>query len=313
MGTYLEIVLFGEREALLWEVSEEIIRRIHEWERVISTWDPESELSGLNRLPPDLEVPISVTLETALRAGDHCYRMTGGAFDPGILALEELWEIRGEGRVPGREEIERILPGIGWRHLHLSEGKVRRGSVHLKIEEGGFGKGLALRDALKVFEERRGTVKGYLNFGGQILLHGNPRRISLSDPHDRTRPLLVFTAPSGSISTSSQGVRRIRISGKEYGHIFSPKTGYPIEKEGSLTVIAGDPLFADCLSTGLFIIGSQEQAEWLSNHPEISAISLIPEGKGYRVITTPDLSRVIQPASKGIKILSRETFYPAGR
>lgn len=298
MGTILEVRLYGRSVEELRTISEGMIRTIEELEEVLSTWEPKSELSQLNRAPLKKWQRISEELAGALAGGIHCYRMTEGYFDPGILALEELWDMRGKGRIPSPQELKELLPGIGIKYLELQGNQARRLSPAMMIEEGGFAKGLALREVLKMVKNQPFPFKGYLNLGGQILLLGGVERVEIADPLKRESPLLALSVTSGSVSTSSQHERKIILNGKSYGHILDPRTGFPVPFRGSITVITADPLEADCFSTALLVMPERRQEEWLRSHPEVSAITLFPERDGYRVRITPDLKGRVHPLKK---------------
>ena len=52
-------------------------------------------------------------------------------------------------------------------------------------------------------------------------------------------------------STSNQINTYIEINGEKYGHIISPKTGYP-SKNKQIGIITEDAFIGDIISTGLF-------------------------------------------------------------
>ena len=112
------------------------------------------------------------------------------------------------------------------------------------FEEGAFGKGYALDRMLPLI-----AGDALINFGGQILVRG-AHGVSVADPNDRDRPVLTFTLADASLSTSAGG------------HILDPRTGASLPGRGSVSVIAGDALSADILSTALYVMGHDEGLRW---------------------------------------------------
>src|SRR5215475_10525859 len=66
-------------------------------ERLISTWRDDTELARLNRGEIS---QLSPELYALLRDAMAVARDTGGAFNPLVRPLIDLWRTRGEGRVP---------------------------------------------------------------------------------------------------------------------------------------------------------------------------------------------------------------------
>ena len=68
---------------------------------------------------------------------------------------------------------------------------------------------------------------------------------------------------SGGIATSGDYERFMIVDGKRYGHILSPKTGWPIEGMASVSVVASHTLIAGTASTIAMLKGSVEGPQWL--------------------------------------------------
>ena len=120
-------------------------------------------------------------------------------------------------------------------------------------EEGAFGKGYALDRMLPLI----GGDEAMINFGGQIIARGE-LRVSVADPDDRQKPVIAFTIRDASLSTSSNS---------EQMHILDPRTSKALPRRGSVSVIAGDALTADILSTALYVLGEDDGLRWSdANH-----------------------------------------------
>lgn len=108
------------------------------------------------------------------------------------------------------------------------------------VDLGGIAKGYALDMIGAAFEGHNWT----LNFGGQILTHGVSRRVTVYDPRDDKKELLVCQFPGGSLSTSAQNQRP--------GHLINPKTHLPGTANIASVVWHASATQADAWSTALF-------------------------------------------------------------
>src|SRR5258706_6668849 len=105
----------------------------------LSTWRDDTELERLNRTPVDTPVELSPRLAAELRAVQHWWRETGGAFDPGIGSLIAAWGLRTGGRVPTPEERAAARTAGGLAGLELwADGRAVRRRPGLRTQEGGL-------------------------------------------------------------------------------------------------------------------------------------------------------------------------------
>jgi FAD:protein FMN transferase len=79
-----------------------------------------------------------------------------------------------------------------------------------------------------------------------------------------------------ALSTSGSYEKFFKLDGKEYCHIFDPRTGSPVRGMLSATAIAKTGTMSDALSTAFFVMGLDETRAYCEKHPDIRAV-LIPE------------------------------------
>lgn len=256
MGTSLEIrVEAADRDQAL-AASERAVAAIEAAEDRLSTWRDDTELARLNASPAG---PLSPALARDLEAAQRCREETDGAFDPAVGKLIQAWGLRSGGRRPDPEELRAAVESI-------------RKRTDLVLEEGGFGKGAGLADAL----EALGPVdRAWLDLGGQTAVVGT-WEVPVADPRARERPAVALTIDGGSVSTSGNSERGIVVDGERLGHILDPRNGRPAPDFGSLTVWTADPLRADCLSTGLYVMGPEAALSWAEGHPGVEVLVLRP-------------------------------------
>jgi FAD:protein FMN transferase len=308
MGTVLTLEVEAPTREEALEASEAGLRAIEGVEARLSTWRDDTELSRLNRAPVGETFELSPALRADLERSFHWRRETAGAFDPTIGALIEAWGLRGEGRLPGPEELERAHEHSGADTLRLVPPRhAVRLAVGARIEEGGFGKGVGLDAAGEALLEA-GASWARLDFGGQALILGtDSARLAVADPDERTRGVLSLDVAGASIATSGSSERGIVVAGKRLGHLLDPRTGRPATDFGSLTVLAPSATDADCLSTGLYVLGPDAALAFAANRADIEGIVLERTPNGLRARATAGLRGRLQKIDANLEL---EWFAP---
>jgi thiamine biosynthesis lipoprotein len=309
MGTSLDLTVAAvDRERAL-EASERAVAALEAAEARLSTWREDTELARLNRAPAGRPQPLSPELADDLGRARRCWEETGGAFDPAIAPLITAWGLRQGGRIPSEAERRVALAASGMEGLRLVPGPaVVRERPGLAIEEGGFGKGAGLADAVEALAEVPGVAGASLDFGGQVAVLGTRDwKIEVADPRRRDVPVVALSISSGSISTSGNSERGITVEGRRLGHILDPRTGEPAPDFGSLTVWTADPLRADCLSTGLYVMGPEAAFAWAAGHPGVEVLVLRPlqDGDGLEALATQGLRERIEPLAREVRVVFR--------
>ncbi len=296
MGTTCEIAIEARDRQTALAASEVVARALDAAEKRLSTWSGESELARLNAAPAGEWVDLSALLRRDLEGALACLLDTGGAFDAGVGALVEAWGLRGGGRVPSAEERAAALAASGFAALDLQGARARRSRPGLRIEEGGFGKGAGLDDALAALRamgsaSRDGAaLSARLDLGGQVAVLGTgPWRVALADPRDRRRPVVEVEIDHGSLSTSGNSERSSVVGGMAIGHLLDPRRGEPVPDYGSVTVWSASALRADCLSTGLYVLGPERALAWAATRRDAQALILEPNGGRLRARATAGL------------------------
>jgi thiamine biosynthesis lipoprotein len=275
MGTVLELSIEAKSRPAGLAASEEAIRAIEATEARLSTWGDASELAQLNAKPVGEWMPLSAELAAELAGAQRWWRETRGAFDPGIGALIQVWGLRDGGRLPQAAERSEAVAAGGMESLELSGSQARRLKPELRLEEGAFGKGAALDRAITALRAS-GVHRAVIDLGGQIAVLGarEPLPIAIADPRRRERPALLLDLHEGSVSTSGNGERGLKVDGAKVGHILDPRCGEPASDFGSVTVWAPDGLTADCLSTGLFVLGPDAALKFAAERRGVEVLVL---------------------------------------
>lgn len=265
-------------------------------ERILSEWRDNTEVSRINRGAGGPPVAVSDDTLAVVRAGVQVSRWSEGAFDLSWAALHGLYDFRpGRQRVPSRDELTPRLALIDWQRIGLDESArtVRLETAGMAIGTGGIGKGYALDRAGSILRGR--GIESYMLFGGgQVQILGErhtdegtrPWRVGIQHPRDPSSYFAFFEANSGSISTSGDYEHaHIDDAGTRWHHIIDTDTGLPARGTTSVTLLAPEGLYADALSTAVFVLGPDRGLAMLASLPfRAEAVILDDE---CRLFTTP--------------------------
>lgn len=254
MGTVCEVSAADERQI------EAAFTEAARVESMISTWRDDSELTRVNA-----GAPAGEELGNLLRVAEQWRDKSGGAFDPHVRSLIELWKTRRDGAVPDPAAIASRDRG--------------------PIEEGAFGKGYALDRMLAKIDG-----DAVLNFGGQLLVRGS-YEVTIADPEHRETPLYKLTLQNASLSTSSGSEKKFVVDGHVFTHIFDPRTGEALPPRGSVSVIASSGLVADIQSTALYVMGVDDGLRWADANG-IAALFITRDGLAHPSRAFPKFTRV---------------------
>jgi thiamine biosynthesis lipoprotein len=262
---------------------------IRESEEMLSTWRDDTPLARLAQAQVGEPVTVPVELMSALRSAAEVWDLTGGAFDPAIGSLVMAWDLRGEGRVPGKAELSQARARAGMQHLILDP-RLPRVTVKvsgLSFDAGGFGKGEGLARAAAALDAA-GLRNWLIDFGGQVFLsdQDSPRAIPVADPLQRDRPVATLRLSGVSAATSSMS--------EQPGHILDPRTGRSSESTGSVTGVGQDSLLVDALSTGLFVMGPDEGLPLAAGQAGIEVLYLVPENDSWVARGTAGMEALIE-------------------
>ena len=203
------------------------------------------------------------------------HRDSAGAFDVTLGAAVRLWDIDGwaagrEGEVfspPSDGAVEEALTFCGGEQINLVRGAESRLFMPegMRLDLGAVGKGFALAGIGELLKEQEEIGGAVISLGGSILTYGqkpdgSPWRVSIVDPFDTADSVGILTLRGQwCISTSGDYERYAEAGGVRYHHILDPATGYPADSGvRGVTVLSGDGLVSDALSTACFILGPEQ-------------------------------------------------------
>jgi FAD:protein FMN transferase len=252
------------------------VAEIDACEAVLSRFDPESDLSRLNREAGSW-VDVDVRLLETLRLAVDARRVTSGRFDPTILPA-----LVAAGYDRSFEQLDERTPqrAYGWRagapvEVDSRSARVAAGAA---VDLGGIGKGYAATRALAAMHEAWPELPGALvDLGGDIALAGSPPEgglwtIDILDPRDSGRSAARLLLRGGGVATSGRDVRRFGPN-RQLHHLIDPRTGSPaVAGPLTVTVVAADAAQAEAHATALAISTEAEAYAHIAAQPHLSAL-----------------------------------------
>jgi thiamine biosynthesis lipoprotein len=247
-----------------------------EMERVnslLNTYDPGSEVSRINRQAGGTRVQISPETAEALKRAVFFCGISAGALDITIGPLLKLWGFgKGDaglaGGEPDKAAIRRAKALVDYRALELSaaipsgEPAARLAKQGMWIDVGSFSKGFVADKAMAVLK-KRGLQHALVIAGGTVCALGKKPdgtrwQVGIQHPRKKDGLLSVIPLQNSSISTSGDYENFYRRNGKRRTHIIDPRSGMPVPRMQSVSVIAADGMTSDALSTALFVLGPEQ-------------------------------------------------------
>lgn len=264
-----------------------VTSRLEYLEAMLSTYQPESEISRINSGEKLDSFPDEL-LDVVRRALDVSKR-TDGAFDITVKPLVELWKASAKaGHLPTAGELEQALDKVGYAKLEVTvEGMLNFAQAGVKLDLGGIAKGYFADEAVLILR-KAGATKCLVDCGGDISAYNDldgehgaePFRIGLKNPLDRESILAVIELDYGAVVTSGNYERYYEIAGKRYCHIFDPRTGQPVEGMLSVTLVASNGLYADAFATAIFVMGADVAQQFVEDEPWLEAVIISGTGQG---------------------------------
>jgi FAD:protein FMN transferase len=259
------------------EAAEQARRFVAEFEATLSRFDPNSELSALNRDPRE-RVPASPLLRRAVRAGLWAAELSGGLVDPTLVdQIERAGYATSRAGVrpaslraalAAAPERRPAAPDPAARRRRFSVDDERGEIVRppgLRFDSGGTGKGLAADLIAASLADYRSFVVdcgGDIRVGGRAASH---RTVAVEHPLSGGRPYVV-SLQVGGIATSGLNVRIWRREdGRFAHHLLDPATGEPAWTGlVGVTALGDSTLEAETLAKAALLAGPERGRELLA-------------------------------------------------
>jgi len=295
LHTFVEIKVCGNN-------AEKVINEAFvEMERVnslLNNYDNESEVSKINKFSGEKSVDISPETMDALQTAVKFADLSSGAFDFTIGPLLKLWgfakeEAELDGDNPTLDEIGKVKELVNYRALKLEKvnnvtGTKRSAKLLEKgmyIDVGAFSKGYVADRAMEIINNN-GIKNALISAGGTIIACGKKPdksswKIGIRHPRKEDSFLSFVELKDCAVSTSGDYEKYFKRKNNRFTHIIDPRTGMPVDRLQSVTVIAKTGIESDALSTALFVMGTKDGIALVNSLPSVEALIIDHTGKVF--------------------------------
>lgn len=272
-------------------------------ERILSDYDPDSELSRLSAASPTTApVEVGEDLWRVLSRAVEIRDASDGSFDPTVGPLTTLWrQARRSGRMPRADKLAAARAATGRDALALAPtGRgVRLPLPHSRLDLGGIGMGYAVDRALDVITGH-GIAAAMIDASGDVAVSGPPpgsqgwriavRPLGITASGTTGPEALGLVLHHAAVTTSGDAFQAVEIEGVRYSHIVDPRTGMGVVGPAAVTVVASDCTTADAVATAASVLGPQAGPDLVSRFPGCSARFVWIEGGLVKEAITPGWS-----------------------
>lgn len=289
LGTTWTVKWLEDTRILDATVEDAVVTALSEVDAAMSTWRTDSELSRARAA--DGPIPVSAETAMVVEAALTLARDTGGAFDPTVEPLMELWGFRGTPRttLPTDAEIEAARAQVGWDRVSV---EVRDGQAYLDtggtaLDVSAIAKGHAV-DRVSLALSELQLPNHMVEIGGEVRVQGHGQSahywaigVDLPEPGRGPGTELVESMIVTNLAVATSGNYRnfFEIEGTTVHHTMDPRTGRPAPvRVASATVVAPDCRTADGIATALMVLPPDEGIAFVEARPDVNAMLLLPGG-----------------------------------
>lgn len=287
MGTTYQVKVVPGSTPFPSDAAARIAALLQSLDAAMSTYKSDSELNRLNRQPVGEPFAVSPDLLRVLVLSKLAFQITGGAFDPTLGPLVDLWgfgPVDTGDRVPDEGELKAALENIGFGYLAIDE---KAASViktrPIRIDLSGIVPGYAA-DRVSELLDDVGLTNYLVDLGGELRGSGRngkgePWRVGIEVPAvERGGVERVLALADVGVATSGDYRNYFERDGVHYSHIIDPTNGRPVSNGvASTTVIAPTGAEADALSTGFMVLGKDASLK-IADERGIALLLLVKEG-----------------------------------
>ncbi len=261
------------------------IDEISRIEKLISSWDKDSETSKINRNAGIKPVFVSKELFDLIERSIAISKLTDGAFDISYASMDKLWKFDGSMTdIPTKERIKKSVERVGYKNIILDKEKltVFLKNKGMKIGFGAIGKGYAA-DAAKKLLISKGVKAGIINASGDMSTwgkqpNGDDWTVAITNPLNKEKAFALLPISNKAVVTSGNYEKFVTFSGIQYSHIINPKTGMPSTGIISVSVFCSSAELADALATSIFVMGTDVGLNRINQMPKIDCIIIDEKG-----------------------------------
>lgn len=285
MGSRFDITVVANDSIQANKYIDTAVAEISRIEKLISSWDDNSQTSKINRNAGFKPVKVDKELFDLIERAISISKLTDGAFDISYASMDRIWKFDGSmTKMPSKEETTISVEKVGYQNIVLDK---KNSTVFLKLEGmkigfGAIGKGYAADKAKKLLISKN-VSSGIINASGDMNTwgkqpNGNEWKVAITNPMNKNKVFALLPIINGAVVTSGNYEKYVNFNGKRYTHIIDPRTGYPSTGIISVTVFAPKAELADALATSVFVMGKEAGLDRINQLPKIECIIIDDNG-----------------------------------
>ncbi len=285
MGSRFDITVVANDSIQAHQYIHLAISEISRIETLISSWDPDSQTSDINRKAGIKAVKVDQELFDLIDRALAISKLTDGAFDISYASMDQIWKFDGSmTEMPADKEIKASIAKVGYQNIILDRANL---TVFLKLNGmkigfGAIGKGYAADKAKALLISKKVTA-GIINASGDMNTwgkqpNGDDWKVAITNPLNKTEAFALLPINNGAVVTSGNYEKYAYFNKKRYAHIIDPRTGYPSSGILSVTVFAPKAELADALATSIFVMGKEVGLDRINQLPKIECIIIDEQG-----------------------------------
>ena len=307
LGTFAQISIYSLPQEAAEKAAKAAEKDLKALDFIGYTFEEEGELHQLNNaIASGRSMQVSDGLMELIRDAVMLFNKSGGLFNPAKGQLTAFWEFICDkdecSESPYPHEVQRLVdkevakiiarkPSMD--DLIISGNTVKSANRLVKLEFGDMIRGLALDKGVEHLKEM-GVSNAMINIGGSV------RTTGVRGKHDWWVGVPDATGEHliGSIENiDDKSVVTVRAFDKSFGrqglvyrHIVDPRTGAPIEKIRSVTVMHENAMMANAFAVAMHIAGIDDWKS-LSDNMDVHKILVIAEDG--TIYTSPAMENII--------------------
>ena len=304
MGTTCQLVLYASNDQQARQAAQKAFARIDALNRIMSDYDPESELRQICVRAVGTPVRVTPELYFVLEKASRVSELSEGAFDVTVGPVVKLWRrSRKNILLPDPTELKLALQLVDYRNVVLANGTVMLKKPGMLLDLGGIAKGYAADEALKILRQEK-INRALVAMGGDIALGDAPPekegwKVGIAPIFEEGNKAGKFMILANqAVSTSGDTEQYVEIDGVRYSHLVNPKTGIGLTRRISVSVVARHGIDSDSLTKVVSILGPEKGNALIEKFPSASARVVLKTDAGVKVTTSRGFPKVIEKEEK---------------
>ena len=261
MGSPFNLILVSDDSLKATSMANASFALIDSFNLLFSDYDTTSELSKIHSQAGIQPISITPAMEELLLASKKAFLQSNGSYDITIGPLSQLWRKARKAKIfPTREEVLKAKNLVGFSKINIDPAQhTLQLPYGMRLDFGGIAKGYIAQKVID-FLRSKGIRQALADAGGDIVMSEPLSKsagwlvgINIPEQTDELLPKQLLLK-NISVATSGDAYQFITHEGKKYSHIIDPQTGYGVNVQRNVTVIAKDGTLADWLATACSIL-----------------------------------------------------------